>query len=131
MSADLILAFIGIVGLLVATANVLGSFRTSRNTTTVAGYRDAAQAWEAKAKAQEGEIIDLRSSLAEANVKIDGQERRIQMLQDMVTSKALIEALARALDANHTTMINKIGEVLTATAAIQNALLQSGGSKNA
>jgi hypothetical protein len=134
MTTEAILAIVAVIGLLVGAANVFGTFRVSRNQSAVSGYRDAAAGWEAKARAQEVQIVDLRTVLATANAKIDAQEQRINMLQDMVTSKTLIEALARTLDDNHSTMMGKVTEILALSGDIRTDIRtmarQTGGQAN-
>lgn len=104
MGTNIILAVVAVVGLLITTASVMGTFRVSRNTQTVSTYREAAQAWQTKAEAQEEVINDLKTQLAEANAKIEELSKRVQMLQDVVTSRSIVEALAHELTAHHTTV---------------------------
>lgn len=94
MSLSILVAIVAVIGLLgTAAAVVGGSFRVSRHTQVVANYRDAAQAWEAKASAQGNEITELRSELAEREKEIIELRSRVSILQDMVTGKSAIEQI--------------------------------------
>jgi uncharacterized protein (UPF0276 family) len=99
---------VAVVGLLITIATILGAFRMSRSNSAMTGYRDAAASWEAKAKAQEAEISDLRTDLATANASIEALTKRVQMLQDMVTSRTLVEALAHTMETQHTTVMGHL-----------------------
>jgi hypothetical protein len=91
---SLLVTIVAVIGLLgTAAAVVGGSFRVSRNTQVVANYRDAAQAWEAKATAQETEMGELRSNLAAREKEIIELTSRVSILQDMVTGKNAVEQI--------------------------------------
>lgn len=91
----------GLVGLFVVVAGVIGAaFRVSRNTQTVANYRESAQAWEAKAKVQESEISDLKEQVgdlqareAEKDVTIAAMQEQITGLRDLLTNRASFDVL--------------------------------------
>lgn len=92
---------ISVIALLVTAATVVGgSFRLARNTQTVSNYRDAAQAWQAKADAQQGELDELKTELAEKQSQISDQQKqiaelsgRMRTLQDMMVGQNALETL--------------------------------------
>lgn len=75
-------------------AAIYGSFKVSRNTQATTLYRDNALAWEAKAKIQEGEITDLKEKVLERDNKISKLEAAVAVLQDTVTGKVALDAIA-------------------------------------
>lgn len=91
----------GLLGLLIVIAGVIGAaFRVSRNTQTVANYRESAQAWEAKAKVQESEISDLKEQVSdlqaresEKDITIAAMKEQISGLRDLLTNRAAFEVL--------------------------------------
>lgn len=119
MNTEVILAFVAVIGLLVGAANVMGTFRVSRNTAATAAYRETALAYEAKSRAQEAEISGLRAELATAHAQIEGLSQRVTMLQDMVTSRTLIESLGHTLDGRWDTLMDKMNTVLAMSADIK------------
>lgn len=88
---DLIVA---LCAFLVVAAGVIGlNFRISRNTQNVANYRDAAQSWESKAKAQEIEIADLNAKVANLTQKLAAETEARHTLEGIVTGKTAVETL--------------------------------------
>lgn len=91
----------GLVGLFVVVAGVIGAaFRVSRNTQTVANYRESAQAWEAKANVQadkieglEAQVGELQAREAEKDVTIAAMQEQITGLRDLLTNRASFEVL--------------------------------------
>lgn len=96
----------GLLGLFIVIAGVIGAaFRVSRNTQTVANYRESASAWEAKAAVQADEIKDLKEQVhelqvreAEKDTKIATMEEQISGLRDLLTQRATFEVLEGSLD---------------------------------
>jgi cell division protein FtsB len=85
---------VGIIALLLAVAGVLGiSFRNGKNTTTLANYREAAQAWEAKSNAQESQIKDLQDQVAALTLENTRLDAEMHTLRDLVTGRAELQAL--------------------------------------
>jgi hypothetical protein len=86
---------VAILAFLVTAGGVIGvSLRIGRNTQTIANYREAATSWEAKAKAQEGQIEELQAADTAKATQITELTAKVQLLQDMVTGKTAIEQLA-------------------------------------
>jgi len=91
----------GSIGTIVAVLALLGtaggmvgvSLRVGRQSQTVANYREAATSWEAKAKAQEGQIEELQAAAADAAQEVTELRAKVQILQDLVTGKTAIEQL--------------------------------------
>lgn len=100
----------GLIGLFIVVAGVLGAaFRVSKNTQTVANYRESAQSWEAKANAQGVEITELKEQVkdlqareAEKDTQIATMQEQIQGLRDLLSNHAVFEVLEA-----------RIGEVLS------------------
>jgi cell division protein FtsB len=107
-----ILAAIALVTLLSGGALVYGQFRVSKNNSAVSGYRDTALAYESMHRAKNEEIIELRAQNAQQAAQIEALTQKTNMLQDMVTSRTLIEALARQIDGNFASLGQKIDEML-------------------
>ena len=126
MRSEVILAAVAVTGLLVTAASVVGTFRVSRNTSTVSAYRDSAQAWESKAKAQEDEIHDLQGKLAAAAAQIESLNQRVAMLQDIVTSRTQIEALSSTIDGNFLLLVKRSDDILAVVADIRKAVIAGG-----
>lgn len=92
MGIETILA---ILGFAITAAGLIGvSFRVGKNGQTVSNYREAASAWETKARAQAEEITTLQEQLADAKHRLGELEARLQLLQDMVTGRAAVADLA-------------------------------------
>lgn len=95
MSSSAIVTWIAVLGFLITAAGLVGvSMRVGRNSQTVANYREAAASWEAKARAQEGQITQLQAADAAKKEQITELTAKVQLLQDMVTGKTAIEQLA-------------------------------------
>lgn len=109
-------SILSLVSIIVAVLTVMGlaggSFRVSRNTQTVANYREAALSWEAKADAQEKDIELLRAALIEKDRQIAELQGRVVVLQDMVTAAPAIEHLATTMADVVTRMDTRGAEVL-------------------
>ncbi|MHB1954993.1 MAG: hypothetical protein ACYCOU_14750 [Sulfobacillus sp.] len=88
----------GLLGFFIAAGSLLGlSIRVGRNTSTVNNYRESALSWEAKSKAQESEIADLQNANAALEMQINGLKAKQQVLEELVTGKAAIEALSNQI----------------------------------
>ena len=98
MNVGLIGTIAGVLGVIIAVGTLLGTaMRVGRQTTTVNNYREAAQSWEAKARAQESEIADLQAKVVVLEQARAGQDKEIQVLRDMVTGRTAIAELTVAL----------------------------------
>lgn len=126
-TSTLITILLLLVGTAVTVASVFGTFRMSRNTSAITGYRDAASSWEAKAKAQEVEIADLQARLDAANASIEALNQRVTMLSDIVTSRTLVEALAHSLEAHHATAMAKAEELSTEVRTLESVIRHMAG----
>jgi hypothetical protein len=94
-------SLIAIIGLLITVAGLIGaSFRIGRNAQTVNTYREAANAWESKAKAQADEIDELRDKLAVAEATIEKMQARLKLLEEMVTGRIAITDLTIKMEAS-------------------------------
>jgi uncharacterized protein HemX len=106
-SGSLVLTLIAVLTFLVTAAGIAGgSWKIQRNTQTVAVYKQAAEAWEAKSKAQDAhietqddQIIKLGESMAEKDRQIAELRGQISTLQDMVTGRSAVEAMDARLAA--------------------------------
>lgn len=95
MSGSTVVTWLAVLGFLITAGGLIGvSMRVGRNSQTVANYREAAQSWEAKAKAQEGQLEELKEADAAKASQITELTAKVQLLQDMVTGKTAIEQLA-------------------------------------
>jgi uncharacterized protein YlxW (UPF0749 family) len=91
----------GLIGLFIVIAGVLGAaFRVSRNTQTVANYRESAQAWETKANVQADEIKELKEQVKdlqnrerEKETQVVALQEQISGLRDLLTNRATFEVL--------------------------------------
>jgi hypothetical protein len=84
-----ILAWAGVLSLLLTVVAILAaSFKTSRNTVSMSNYRDAAQSWEAKSKAQDIEIAELKEKVANMVTDNTRLSAQIGELRDLVTGRA-------------------------------------------
>jgi len=98
VNVGLIGTIAGVLGVIIAVGTLLGTaMRVGRQTTTVNNYREAAQSWEAKARAQESEIADLQAKVVVLEQARAGQDKEIQVLRDMVTGRTAIAELTVAL----------------------------------
>lgn len=110
--SNTILAAIAAIGLIVGTVSIIATWRSTRTSTSAQVYRDAAQAWEAKSKAQDAELADLRQKLILSEHQISDLTQRVSILQDMVTSRTLIEQQSAVISAHHAELMTKVAEVL-------------------
>lgn len=122
-----ILAVIAIIGVLTGGAAIWGQFRVSKNSSATAAYRDTALAYEAMHKAKDTEITELRAQNNTQAAQIEALTQKVNMLQDMVTSRTLIEALARDVSGNFASLGAKIDDMMAATGAIDRKITAQGG----
>lgn len=95
MTSANIVTGLAVLGFLITAGGLVGvSLRIGRNTQTVSNYREAAAAWEAKAKAQEGQIDELQAAHEHSAQEVTELRAKVQVLQDLVTGKTAIEQLA-------------------------------------
>jgi septation ring formation regulator EzrA len=89
-------AISGLAAAVVAIGGLFGtSLRVNRQTTTVNNYRETALSWEAKARAQESELAELREQNAELLSRVGKQDGEISSLRDLVTGRqALLDIQA-------------------------------------
>lgn len=127
MTTDIILAAVAVIGLFVGTANVLGTFRFSRNTNLITLYRETAEAWEARSKAQDAEISELQTRETTKDAQIAGLNGRVTVLQDMVTGKTMLEEQGRKIDENTAKVLDLLRGVSTEVHAIREAVAANGG----
>jgi hypothetical protein len=91
-------AIAGVLGLIIAAGTLLGtSLRVGRQTATVSNYREAAQSWESKARAQESEISDLQAKVLALEQAKGAQDAEIRVLRDMVTGRSALADLQQAI----------------------------------
>ena len=76
-----------------AVVGTVGTWRATRSASALASYRDTAQAWEDKARAQAMQISDLEAKSAEDARRIAELEGKVQVLSDTLTGKAAWEIL--------------------------------------
>lgn len=107
---DVLIAIVAVVGLAITIASVFGTFRMSRNTQAMTLYRETATGWQAKAELQEGEIAELRENLAKKDRQIADLQARVQVLQDTVTGKSLLEEHHRAFEARSAEILAMMGD---------------------
>lgn len=94
---DLIIA---LAAFLVVAAGVIGlNFRINRNTANVTNYRDAAQSWESKARAQETEIADLQTKVADLQNQLTAEREARHVLEGVVSGKSAVENLEMKVEA--------------------------------
>ncbi|HEV2172906.1 MAG TPA: hypothetical protein VGR71_05030 [Nitrospira sp.] len=96
-----VVALISFIGLAITVAAIFGSFRVARNTQTTTLYREAAQAWEAKARSQEDEIHELQKRDSEKDRLIAELKARVEVLQDIVTGRSMLEKLSLSVEQNN------------------------------
>lgn len=97
LNTETVTAFVAAMAFVFAVAGVFGSWRVSKNTTALTAYRDTAQAWEGKARAQEAEIADLQADAHLKDKKIAELEGKVAVLQDSLTGKASWDILERRI----------------------------------
>jgi hypothetical protein len=91
-------AIAGVLGLIIAAGTLLGtSLRVGRQTATVSNYREAAQSWESKARAQESEISDLQAKVLALENSKAAQDAEIRVLRDMVTGRSALAELQQTI----------------------------------
>ena len=86
-----------LIALLLAGAGAIGTWaalRVGKNAQVLKNYRDVAASWKEKAEAQEDQIKDLITDLATAHAETNRLSDRVTFLQDAVTGKSAIDALA-------------------------------------
>jgi cell division protein FtsB len=109
LDSTFLTTFVVIAGLLITGSTIWASFRSTRNTQATALYRDTAAGWEAKSKLQDEQMTemkadyarqldDLRASEADKDAKIADLNARVDVLQDMVTGRSLLEEHHRAFE---------------------------------
>jgi predicted nucleic acid-binding Zn-ribbon protein len=120
VKTDVIVATVAVLGFIMAVAGVIGSWRAAKNTGALNLYRETAQAWEGKARAQDSEMDDLREQVGrlethvrEKDQQLAEQAGRIQVLQDTLTGKASWDILE-----------GKIGEALSLAAETRSEVRQ-------
>lgn len=95
MTLTHVVTILSVIGFLITAAGLIGvSFRVGRNAQTVNNYRESADAWEMKAKAQADTIAECQARLAENDVTIRKLQDRVQILEEMVTGHTAITTLA-------------------------------------
>jgi hypothetical protein len=85
-----------LVSVLLVAAITVGTWaglRTGKTAQTLANFRNAAESWQASAEAQAAEITQLKSQLNEALARIQVQDAKITVMQEMVTGAKALEAL--------------------------------------
>jgi hypothetical protein len=122
ISTNVILAIVALIGLLAtAAAAVGGSFKVSNNTATISRYREAAQAWETKSRAQDAEILELQRVNIANDKKISELEARVTILQDLVTGKSAVDLI----EAKSTELKDLINKTYDAVAQLATRIDQS------
>lgn len=129
-------ALLAIFGTLITISTVYASFRVTRNTQATAVYRATAEGWEAQSKLQDQQIAtikadssrhlaDLSAAAAEKDQKIADLTARVEVLQDMVTGKSLLEEHHRAFQAKSSELLALVADTRTEVRAVH-TLLTSG-----
>jgi hypothetical protein len=122
-----IVAVFAVIGFVFAGVAVFGQWKVSKNTTALTQYRETAQAWEGKARAQETEITDLRHEVGELQLQMaeKGKENaeltgRVSVLQDALTGKASWDILESRISE----ALSIAGETRTEVRAIHEMLIK-------
>jgi predicted nucleic acid-binding Zn-ribbon protein len=118
IDSGIVTATFAVLGFLFAGFAVFGQYKVSKNTTALTQYRETAQAWEGKARAQETEISDLKESDHKKDTKIAELEGKVQVLQDALTGKASWDILENRISE----ALAIAGETRTAVRSIQELL---------
>jgi hypothetical protein len=133
--------FIAVFGVVLGAATILASFRVTRNTQATVLYRENAAGWEAKSKLQTvqaaetaagyGQQLDeLRVQGAEKDQKIADLTARVEVLQDMVTGRSLLEEHHRAFEAKSAELLALAADTRSEVRAMH-AILTATGSRPA
>lgn len=108
-----VITFLSIIGFLVTAAGLIGvSFKVGRNAQVVTNYRDSANAWETKARAQSSEIAELQEKLATNDSLIKKLQDRMKMLEELVTGQAAISSLTTSIDASFTNLTTHLDSLV-------------------
>jgi hypothetical protein len=100
ISPTVIGVIIAALGLLFTAAGIAGgSWRISRNTQTVALYKDTAEAWEAKSKSQDARIAELEEAEHRKDREISELRGQVATLQDLVTGRSALQDMDERLAA--------------------------------
>jgi hypothetical protein len=129
--------FIAVFGVILSAATIFASFRVTRNTQATALYRENAAGWEAQAKLQKTQAADMQSGYdqqlgelraqgADKDQKIADLTARVEVLQDMVTGKSLLEAHHQAFEAKTAELLALAAETRSEVKAMH-ALLAAAG----
>jgi len=109
-----------VVGLLiVAAASIGANYRSSRAAAALANYRTLAESWEQRARLLEAQDTEKAQQIAVLTA-------RVGVLQDMVTGKDQLEALAHQLGDLADTLAGRwsahearVGEILNQVGAVR------------
>lgn len=109
---------IAVFGALITISTVYASFKVTRNTQATAVYRTTAEGWEAQAKLQERQIAELTAQAARKDQKIADLTARVEVLQDMVTGKSLLEEHHRAFQSKAAELLALAADTRTEVRAV-------------
>ena len=101
MSATLLIVAAAVIGVLLTVAGVIGvwlAMRTGQNTQTVKNFREAAASWREKAEALGSDLATVQAELTSLRTAHDALQVQHEVLKDLVTGKAAIEALGIQVD---------------------------------
>lgn len=90
--------YAGILAFVIALGTLLGvSLRSGRQTSTINNYREAANSWEMKANAQEGQIKDLNAQVLDLQKENAALHSEVATLKDLVTGRAALTEVTAQL----------------------------------
>jgi hypothetical protein len=121
--------FIAVFGVILAAATIFASFRVTRNAQSTALYRENAAGWEAKSKLQDVQAAELQAGYnrqlhelrvqgAAKDEKIADLTARVEVLQDMVTGKSLLEEHHRAFEARSAEILEMVADTRSEVRAV-------------
>lgn len=129
--------FIAVFGVILSAATILASFKVTRNTQATALYRENAAGWEAQAglektksaemqAAYDRQLDELRVQAAAKDEKIADLTARVEVLQDMVTGKSLLEEHHRAFQAKSAELLAMVADTRSEVRAVHVLLAGAG-----
>lgn len=108
VTAGTIELIMAILGFVIVAGGLAGlSYRVNRSQANVTQYRDAADAWEKKATAQETQIRDLQAKVTALQAQLAAEKEARQVLEGVVTGKSAVEALAREMAMAFSNVVSK------------------------
>jgi chromosome segregation ATPase len=119
----LILTILGYVGLAITVITILATtWRNGRNTSTLADYREAALASDARANALKAQVDELQLNLLSKDKELAVLKQQVLTLRDMVTGKSDLAEMNRKFEDLVIKMNEQVGEALHQASAIRTEL---------